>query len=287
MSTDRIYCIILVLSLSLFLSLPAGRVSAGKLRSFSTVEELQKFYESIGDSPQEILRQPSILVKSFPSNFSNIRSVKQKKKLFKRIVLPLVVRENKRLTRCRNWLRRIKKLLATEKEMSKLDRVFTRRMLLRYKVYESTDDLPDKFSVEDLSKLLKRVHTLPPSLVLAQAANESAWGGSRFCQKANNIFGEWIYNRDAGLKPEGVPDTAPYRVKVFPSLQASVRSYMHNINTHWAYEDLRELRANQSDQLNSLKLVQGLENYSERGEAYVQDISSLIRSNNYRRYDSF
>lgn len=38
--------------------------------------------------------------------------------------------------------------------------------------------------------LLRRVDVVPASLALAQAANESAWGTSRFALEGNNYFGQ-------------------------------------------------------------------------------------------------
>ncbi len=279
------YCLVLFLAIIPVIFMAVGPANSADQLSFDRVDKLEDYYQHHGYTVKKIAREPSAIVKSFPRDFPEIVSVKRKKKLFKKIVLPLVVLENKRLQHTRRWLLEIKEELNKEREIYGLKLAFVRRLLIHYELYEKPASLPENISLNDLNQLLKRVHTLPPSLVLAQAANESGWGTSRFCIKANNIFGEWIYNREAGLKPAGVPDSAPYRVKVFPNLQASVRSYMHNLNTHWAYKDFRKLRAAQAGELNSLQLVQGLENYSERGQAYVKDISSLIRNNNYRRFD--
>ncbi|MFB6346906.1 MAG: hypothetical protein ABEK50_14365, partial [bacterium] len=87
-----------------------------------------------------------------------------------------------------------------------------------------------------------------------------------------------------GFKPKGVPDTSSFRVRKFPSLLESVRNYMVTLNTHRAYEKFRALRSEHSG-AESLKLVQGLTQYSERRSEYVNRLVTLIKGNNYRRFD--
>jgi len=135
---------------------------------------------------------------------------------------------------------------------------------------------------EKLEELLVRVDSLPEGMVLAQAANESGWGGSRFARKANNLFGEWCFNKGCGLVPNNRRAGATHEVKKFPSVEASVFSYIHNINTHKAYEELRALRAqlrNKGSVLHSLILIEGLDNYSERGAAYIEELRKMIQLN--------
>jgi Bax protein len=45
--------------------------------------------------------------------------------------------------------------------------------------------------------LLSRVDIITTGLVMAQAANESAWGKSRFAVQGNNLFGQRCYNNNA------------------------------------------------------------------------------------------
>ncbi|MDZ7825939.1 MAG: glucosaminidase domain-containing protein [Gammaproteobacteria bacterium] len=45
---------------------------------------------------------------------------------------------------------------------------------------------------------LRRADEIPPSLVLAQAAAESAWGTSRFARMANNLFGQPRFTEGCG-----------------------------------------------------------------------------------------
>jgi cytochrome c oxidase subunit 2 len=126
------------------------------------------------------------------------------------------------------------------------------------------------------------VDAVPAALVLAQAANESGWGTSRFAQEANNLFGMWTWDKDAGLLPERRAANARHFVRVFNNLRGAVDNYLHTINTGPAYRELRMLREQQrlrGEPLSAWKLAAGLSRYSERGEEYVAEIRSIIRFN--------
>ena len=141
----------------------------------------------------------------------------------------------------------------------------------------------------DQRALLRRVDMIPASLVLAQAANESAWGTSRFAREGNNIFGQWCYDEGCGLVPQRRGKDATHEVRAFASIQASVAAYFRNLNTNRSYEDLRELRAAMRMQdmpLNSIILARGLTRYSERGQAYVSELQDIIRVNRLGMLDN-
>jgi len=139
------------------------------------------------------------------------------------------------------------------------------------------------------TRLLRRVDTIPPALVLAQAANESAWGSSRFARMGNNLFGMWSFKPGSGIVPEDRPDGAIYEVRRFSSLYESIRSYMNNLNRHGAYRKLREIReglrkANQP--VTGIALAQGLAKYSQRGDDYIREIQAMIRQNKLSRINT-
>jgi Bax protein len=134
--------------------------------------------------------------------------------------------------------------------------------------------------------MLSRVNVLPKALVLTQAANESAWGTSRFATKANNYFGHWCYTKGCGLVPRQRNEGSSHEVATFSSSQESVHRYFMNLNRNRAYADLRAIRAKlaaQGDNLlttaSATELTNGLLKYSERGSDYVTDLQAMIRHN--------
>lgn len=165
-----------------------------------------------------------------------------------------------------------------------IEQLWLRRLANRYEL----DDF-DVNNTDHWQALLLRVDIVPPSLALAQAANESAWGVSRFAREGNNYFGQWCYSRGCGLVPNERNDDASHEVASFASAQQSVRRYVNNINTHYAYADLRQRRAElraAGEVVTGLALAPTLINYSQRGQAYVDELDAMIRFDNLTAYDS-
>ncbi len=157
-------------------------------------------------------------------------------------------------------------------------------------------DLADEYwvNVDDNSfkqvvgELLIKIDEVPPSLVVAQAINESGWGRSRFAREANNLFGMWCYTPGCGLVPERRRANDKHEVKRYASIQDSVDEYLRNINRNKAYVELRALRAEQRQRLQPLSgeyLAQGLRRYSSIGAEYVNRIRGIIRSRQLDRLD--
>ena len=137
-------------------------------------------------------------------------------------------------------------------------------------------------TLEQLNKLLLRVDVIPMPLVLVQAANESAWGTSRFSRIGLNFFGIWCYRQGCGMVPGGRNTGAKHEVAAFQSLDEAVASYFKNINSHNAYRIFRTIRyelRTQEQPLSPEILATGLLPYSERGADYVIDITKMLRQN--------
>lgn len=141
---------------------------------------------------------------------------------------------------------------------------------------------PEQSRSELIARLLTHVDAIPPSLALAQAAKESGWGTSRFATEGNNFFGERCWEAGCGIVPDERSDAGSFEVRRFESVEASVSSYMRNINTHPDYAPLRESRArmrSRNEPLSGTELAELLGPYSERRESYTQDIRTMIEQN--------
>lgn len=146
----------------------------------------------------------------------------------------------------------------------------------------------DEKNTKHWNELLKRINTVPSSLALAQSANESAWGTSRFAQEGNNYFGQWCFQPGCGLVPKSRTAGKTHEVEKFSSAADSVKAYIDNLNRNSAYEKLRSLRAQRAEKNGSFsgtELAPGLLKYSERGKEYVLEIQSMIRINKLEQYD--
>jgi len=146
---------------------------------------------------------------------------------------------------------------------------------------------PDFTKDATWKKLLDRVNVIPTSLVVAQAAMESAWGRSRFAKQANNFFGQHCYTKGCGLVPKRASNAGFY-VQSFPDAQAAVNSYMHNLNTQRSYADLRGIRSNLAQKnsvISGRALATGLQHYSEL-DGYSKHIQNIIAKYKLSSYDN-
>lgn len=217
---------------------------------------------------------PSIAVRAMPVDLATL-SVERRKSIFFRILAPLIAAENRKLREQREFL------LTTFAEYPALPKSgpLASRVQAIASRFNVGGNLDRKMNRE---LLLRRVDTVPAALVLAQAANESGWGTSRFVREANNVFGMWTWDEDAGLEPNRRIEDGTHFVRVFDNLQDAVGNYLHTINIGPAYRELRELREierRNNREPGAMKLAAGLRRYSERGEEYVQEIRSMIEYN--------
>ena len=220
---------------------------------------------------------PRLFVNSLPKDMRAIRVVERRKELFFKSVLPLVLQVNDEIRSDRARLVSLRTARANRIKTSAADRLWLAAMADRYKV--------DR---DELTEMIRRVDIIPPSLGLAQAAEESGWGTSRFVIEGNALFGQWTVDNDQGLVPADRDANKTHKIKAFDSLLDGVRAYARNLNTHRAYRHFRSSRAqlrHGGSVLDGLSLSADLTSYSERGEKYVESIQNLIRANRLEKLD--
>ena len=207
-----------------------------------------------------------------PAEIKMIESSKQRKEFFIQIILPLILQENNNIKLDRKRLFNI----INKSNNSDLEKKWLNKKYKQYGVVS-----------KDLSILKIRMDEIPVSLAIAQAAKETGWGTSRFAQEGNALFGQWTWSGE-GLKPKDSDRNEGHKVMKFNVLQASVRAYQRNLNTHSSYKSLRKTRADLRDKgkpLDSLVLVNYLNEYAETGEKYVEVLKKIIIQNNLKDFD--
>lgn len=240
----------------------------------NSVDELDEYYPP---AQAPTLCVPSLFLDSFPRGYSEIQDIDEYKRRFVQIVLPLLLVENRRVRRQRASILGVLARERSDIALRPSQQDFLRDLKVLYRTAGGTTEA-----------LIYRVDAVAPSLALAQAAEESFWGRSRFAREGNALFGQWTYDASIGLVPKERPQNAEYLVRKFAGLRASVRAYLINLNTHPAYEDFRERRAGMRENgetLDGHKLTWGLRDYSQRGEAYTASLQAIIRVNRFARYD--
>ena len=240
--------------------------------SASTIEELFKSTNySLDDVRKNKLVKP-ISLTLLPTEITKIENVKKRKDLFIQIILPLVIAENNNIKLNRNKLFDI----LNKSKNSKAEQNW---LNLKFKQYGVTN--------KDLSTLKIRMDEIPTSMIIAQAAKETGWGTSRFAQEGNALFGQWTWSGE-GIKPANADKDTTHKVMKFNVLQASVKAYQRNLNTHSSYREFRIARAELRDngeKLNSMILSEYLDSYAETGKEYVKILQQIIRQNNLVDFD--
>jgi len=213
--------------------------------------------------------------------------VAEKKEIFYRFILPLVMHANTMVLDRRARLEHMADTLAGGGKLQTADLEWLREaaVLLRITDKDAAAVL-DGNSPEELRKViaeaLYRLDVIPAGLVLGQAAYESGYGTSRFATEGNALFGQWTFG-GKGLVPEQQrSNLGDHRIAAFDWPFDSVRGYFLNLSSHPAYDDFRRLRAElkaAGKPVTSLALADGLIRYSERGQAYVDTLKGIIRVN--------
>lgn len=209
-------------------------------------------------------------------DFSSIGDVTVKKERFFQYLSPMIAAENKRIQDRR---KKLTSLWHKQKENSRLSRSEKRWLRELAEQYGLAAETQAPVAWE---RLMRRVDTVPMSLALVQAAVESAWGTSRFAKQGKNLFGQHCFTQGCGIVPDGAADNAGFEVEKFNSVEASVRSYIHNLNTHRAYTAFRKQRQNfrnRGEKPDAHTLAQTLHQYSGQKHTYTQSLQAMIKQN--------
>jgi Bax protein len=237
-----------------------------------TIEELFKTTNyDLDDVRKNKLVKP-VSLSLLPEEIKNIENTKRRKNLFIQIILPLVIKEN-------DHIRLDRKKLFSVLNKSKNTKEEKDWLNSKFKQYGVVN--------KDLPTLKIRMDEVPVSMAIAQAAKETGWGTSRFAQEGNALFGQWTWSGE-GIKPAAAGNDTNHKVMKFKVLQASVKAYQRNLNTHSSYRGFRSTRAEFRDdkkKLDSLVLIKHLDKYAETGKKYVKILEQIIRQNKLTDFD--
>lgn len=257
------------------------------LSHVSPTYEAARIIETLGyeiyDVENDGLPVPRVFMSRLPESMPNLET-RQKKRLFTAIMLPLVLRANELILQDRAHALNLFERLDNGEQLEPLEKSWLVRLASEYRI--PAEDVTHLNRTE----LLKRVDAIPPSLAIAQAVIESGWGTSRFAQAGNALYGQWVWgNRPGvGIVPEGREDGETHRIRRFDYLIQSVQGYARNLNTHNAYQTLRQRRAGARDSgepAGGNQLAGTLTAYSQRGEDYTHDLRRIIRVNHFSSLD--
>jgi len=238
----------------------------------STIKQLFKDTKyNLKDVRKSKLVKP-VNLELLPNEMKMIESTKERKNLFIQIILPLILEEN-------NQIKFDRKKLFAILNRSNNSNSEKKWLNMKFKQYGVKN--------KDLLTLKVRMDEIPVSLAIAQGAKETGWGTSRFALEGNALFGQWTFSGN-GIKPLGADSNQSHKVMKFQVLQASVRAYFRNLNTHSSYRDFRKFRAaarDNNEKLDSLSLVDYLDEYAATGVKYTEILKKIIKQNSLKDFD--
>mgnify|MGYP000451053939 FL=1 len=252
----------------LFASTPDNTISLNAETTLNLFEDLNYDLKAVR-AGQKV--KPIYLTK-LPKDLKTLGDTKTKRELFIKIVLPLILHENEKIIDDR---KRLFKILGKNFN-SPGEKVWLNRRFKEYKIED-----------KDLAELKMRMDIIPVSIALAQAANESGWGTSRFALEGNALFGQWTWSKK-GISPKNKDPDQSHKILQFQILKASVRAYKNNLNTHNAYKEFREVRAKlrqSGTTITGLALIKYLKRYASIGEKYTEIIEGIMVQNSLTDFD--
>lgn len=231
-----------------------------------------------------LLISRSVLGPEHIPDFGKISNTKEKKTAFFEYLAPRIAAANAPILEQRKKIQKIRVQVAEDGDPGWLDTRYLRKSLAQYEF-----EVPEEIELSHVDDLLTRADIIPPSLIMAQAANESAWGTSRFAKLGNNFFGMRTYTPGTGIVPKRRAAGATWEVAAYDSVSEGIGAYIQTLNTNKAYLQLRlirrELRRKEKE-VGGSALAGGLLRYSEKGHEYISIVRSMIRSNNLSTYDT-
>ena len=248
-----------------------------------STEDVFKIFDSVGYTAENwakgVREIPRIYMIRIPERWkteSDKIPVVRKKQIFFRLLAPVILRANELIVMEREELENLTEMNPEpgSKEMKVL--------LDLGRKYRVTGEDDESLTEQQLAELKIRVDIIPPSLALAQGAEESGWGTSRFALLGNSLFGQWDFS-GKGIKPEQQrSELGDYGLAAFDTPLDAVIAYTRNLNTHRAYTGMRKLRAEirqKGKEPSGFELAETLDKYSERGQAYVDGLHAIMRVN--------
>jgi len=196
------------------------------------------------------------------------------KKEFVCSLLPSAIRMNKHV-----YKQRIQVLALQEKakrqNISEAESAWLSELKQQYRLEKSAS----------YEQLLNRVDVIPLPLLIAQGAIESGWGSSRAAREGNNLFGiHGSLSKDSCLVAKG---NSSICIRKYTSKIEGVSDYIQFLNTMRSTENFRLKRAamrKSNRELDPFTLAQTLLKYSERGQAYVNQVCEMMRGQNFVRF---
>ena len=270
-----------------------GKIKKLQNTGVSETEGITAYFEAhsskLNPLPEYSRLVAPIFIWRLPRDLKGIAKVNHRKKIFIKLLLPLLIRHNIAITQKRSSVK-----ILIEKPISSLsidEYNWLVKTALHYKIFDESISKPI-ITKEILKELLNRIDIIPVSLALAQSSLETGWGTSRFSIDGNALFGQWTWKTNKGIRPKQRAPGTKHSVLRFSHLAESIEDYTHNLNSSSHYRSFRSKRsalrkADYPIDIWAQNLVKELKKYSSNSEHYILTIKSIIRENQLTDFDNY
>ena len=237
--------LLFVLCFLLTLPLPAKAADAlnlGKI-SVAELEEIYDFYDYHGEKDYLMIpsyHYPPIFLKYFPSDFAKITDEKKRNAMFIKILAPLTMKLNNEILAERKEILAVLKDFQKHQELSSEQEKFIEDKATKYDVFTRLQGY--RRYAYFLDELLKKVHVIPPSILITASALETNWGTSRIVKEGNSLYKALNWYSDEGLKPIGEKEDDSYRIKTYSDIYSSMQEFALKLNSSISFNEFREFR---------------------------------------------
>lgn len=214
---------------------------------------------------------PRVFAKKIPEEIKKLEGF-EKRKFFVRIVLPIVLLENEKISAEHDFVMSH----ASKKDWNKEDVKIIKEIAQKYNILDESQDIsaiPEEKKEKIRYFLDHKIRPVPPAIAVGQAALESGWGTSRFVFEGNNLFGHVSTDPENGIKPKNWTGNKRH-IKIFDSIFESIEAYMLNLNRNRAYSKFRWYRRTHPNNLS--KIAEGFDKYARIKDEYVSRLQSVM-----------
>ena len=237
--------LLFILYLFLILPLPARAADSlefGKI-SVAELEDIYDFYDYHGEKDYLMIpsyHYPPIFLRYFPTDFNKITDEKKRNAMFIKILAPLTIRLNDEILAERKEILAIRKEFQDHQELTKEQEKIIEEKAQKYDIFTRLKGYR-RYSYF-LDELSKRVHVIPPSILITAAALETNWGTSRIVKEGNSLYKALNWYSNEGLKPIGETEDDSYRIKTYPDIYSSIKEFALKLNSSISFREFRGFR---------------------------------------------
>jgi len=223
-------------------SVPVGeRRADGLYFGKMTTAQMKSAFKAQGYDMADVLENkqpvPRLFVESVPRDFNRPKYDEERPALFTEMLLPVIMKANKTVLNERTEIERLSAKFAAKEAFSAEELAWLESEAQKYDIVFDAEDWDGSFRT-----MLLHVDGVPPSLLLAMAAEDSGFATSRYAREYNSVFHARDWNGNGVVPDEPMTDGEDYRIVAYPTLYDAVLARIVWLNSGVRFSSFRDAR---------------------------------------------